>query len=68
MKNFIIGSFLVGAFVTIFLYCKEKRLQKKFSEAFYKFSLNTYKCWLGLELTSDIKENSPKGIVYYLDF
>ena len=68
MKNFIIGSFLAVASVAIFLYCKEKRLQKKFYEAFYKFSLNTYKCWFGLELTSDIEENKPKGIVYYLDF
>lgn len=65
---FIVSSAFLVSGVALLFYIRKKLLQKKFSEAFYKFSLNTYKCWFGLELTSDIKENSPKGIVYYLDF
>ena len=68
MKNFIIGSFLAVASVAIFLYCKEKRLQKKFSKEFFKFSLNTYLCWFSFELMTSKEVGKPKGNIYYLDF
>lgn len=68
MKNFIIGSFLAVASVAIFLYCKEKRLQKKFSKEFFKFSLNTYLHWIGFGLTTSKEVDKPKGNIFYLDF
>lgn len=68
MKNFIIGSLLAVASVALLLYCKEKRLQKKFSKEFFKFSLNTYLHWIGFELTPSKEVDKPKGNIYYLDF
>lgn len=68
MKNFIIGYFLGVASVALFLYCKEKYLQKKFSKEFFKFSLNTYLHWIGFELTTSKEVDKPKGNIFYLDF
>lgn len=68
MKNFIIGSFLAVASVALFLYCREKRLQRKFSKEFFKFSLNTYLHWISFELTTSKEVDKPKGNIYYLDF
>lgn len=68
MNKFIIGSFLAVASVALFLYCKEKRLQKKFSKEFFKFSLNTYLNWIGFELTTSKEVDTPKGNIFYLDF
>lgn len=68
MKNFIIGYFLAVASVALFLYCRKKRLQRKFSKEFFKFSLNTYLHWIGFELTTSKEVDKPKGNIYYLDF